>query len=616
MTVLLYVIRSMYNAYMSVFGLFSIMSGRGAFVRKISFAVLGLSCCLLLLGISFGWLDTWQALPKFSITTVQADEVEELQRQINELENLRKLSESATTPLEKEVNNLEARIQSARNSIVVARKQADELATNIASKEAALEVQYQIFSKRITKQYKRVRTQSVLLTVLASQSATNLTKDLAYRESVKNQDNQFIRLLSGDIISLQRDKQKLDEDQKKLASLEKQLDAQASFFKAEIDKAKKYQQSLSGQIATLTAKQKAIISARSGSFTTSAGNVPIGSDYNGSIAGFRENAPAGYFAVFSFGGHTHRKGMSQYGAKARAEAGQDYKTILQAYYGKEPVQKDTGGDISVSGFGNLNFEERYLYGIAEMPSDWHPEALKAQAVAARTYAYRYKQDNKTICTTEACQVFNNGKSTNPPEAWKKAVQETRGMVLEDVTTFYSSTTGGYLTTSGWDTTDKSGSGEWTSRAWETKANSPWFYKAWYRQGYANSSSDCGRKPWLSEEEMADILNAYLLRQNNNGADMNRLLPVTIQSCSVGGQSGNPYSMQELRSLVSNPVTSISGAPSVSHNDSGTTTQVRFATNRGELTLSGAEFKEIFNTRAPGYIAIPQSGFAFFNIERK
>jgi hypothetical protein len=33
-------------------------------------------------------------------------------------------------------------------------------------------------------------------------------------------------------------------------------------------------------------------------------------------------------------------------------------------------------------------------------------------------------------------------------------------------------------------------------------------------------------------------------------------------------------------------------------------------------MSGSEFKEIFNARAPGYISIPQSGFAFFNIEKK
>jgi len=514
------------------------------------------------------------------------------------------------------VGSLEKRINNARYSITVARKEAETLAAKIEEREIDLAFQYQIFAKRIAQQYKKIRTFSPIAVIFASDNAADLTKDLAYRDSVKNQDNQFIKAIGEDIRDLQNDKRKLESDQVTLTALEKQLDEQASFFKIEIDKAKDYQQSLSGQIASLTAKQKAIISARSGSYTTSAGDVPIGSDYDASIAGFKDNAPSGYFAVFSFGAYTHRKGMSQYGANARAKEGQDYKQILRDYYGKEPVSKDTGGDISVQGYPNLNFEEYYLYGIAEMPSSWEKEALKAQAVAARTYAYRYKVEGKTICTTEACQVFSNSKAASPPSAWREAVQETRGMILEDVVTYYSSTSGGYLSTSGWDTTDKSGSGQWTSRAWESKGDSPWFYKAWYRQGYTNSSNSCGRKPWMSEEEMADILNAYLLRQDPGGADMDRLLPTTIGSCSIGGQSGNPYSMSDLRGLVNNPVTSISGSPLISHNDSGTTTLVKFSTNRGDISMSGSEFKEIFNTRAPGYISVPQSGFSFFNIERK
>jgi peptidoglycan hydrolase CwlO-like protein len=578
------------------------------------FFLVGVSCVKL--NVLMDVVSNFRTASDSYISQIYADEVDDLQSQINELEHLRQLSADATKPLEQEFGSLEKRINNARYSIQVAKNEAEALAIKIEEREIDLTFQYQIFSKRIAQQYKRIRTFSPIITVLASDNAADLTKDLAYRDSVKNHDNQFIKAIGEDIRGLQNDKKKLESDQVTLAALEKQLDEQASFFKIEIDKAKDYQQDLSGKIASLTAKQKAIISARSGSYTTSAGDVPIGSDYDASIAGFQDNAPGGYFAVFSFGAYTHRKGMSQYGANARAKDGQDYKQILRDYYGKEPVSKDTGGNISVSGFGTLNFEEYYLYGIAEMPSSWEKEALKAQAVAARTYAYRYKIDGSTICTTEACQVFSNSKAASPPQAWRDAVNETRGMILEDVVTYYSSTSGGYLSTSGWDTTDKSGSGSWTSRAWESIGDSPWFYKAWYRQGYTNSSNSCGRKPWMSEEEMADILNAYLLRQNSGGADMDRLLPTTIGSCAIGGQSGNPYSMSELRGFVDNPVTSIGGSPTVSHNDSGTTTQVRFSTNRGDISMSGSEFKEIFNTRAPGYISIPQSSFSFFNIERK
>ena len=56
--------------------------------------------------------------------------------------------------------------------------------------------------------------------------------------------------------------------------------------------------------------------------------------------------------------------------------------------------------------------------------------------------------------------------------------------------------------------------------------------------------------------------------------------------------------------------------SISHNSSGQTSNIKFQTNLGERNLSGSEFKEIFNLRAPGYLRIPQSSFAFFNIEHK
>ena len=44
--------------------------------------------------------------------------------------------------------------------------------------------------------------------------------------------------------------------------------------------------------------------------------------------------------------------------------------------------------------------------------------------------------------------------------------------------------------------------------------------------------------------------------------------------------------------------------------------VVFQTDKGEQRENGANFKTDFNLRAPGYLTIPQSGFAFYNIEKK
>lgn len=437
---------------------------------------------------------------------------------------------------------------------------------------------------------------------------------MAYQRVATAQDKAVIVNLAVSISELEARKELLQKEQQKLLVTRENLDEQSAKLDTIVKGAKSYQAEVSTKIAALSAKQQEIINSRSGSFTATIGDSDLADDYNASIKGFREAAPSGSFAAFSFGAHTHRKGMSQYGARGRAQSGQDYKAILKAYYGKEPVGKDTGGSIKVAGFGEMDFEGKYLWGIAEMPSTWHPEALKAQAIAARSYAYRYKTEGKEICTNEACQVYNDGKAASPPDAWKQAVEATRGQVVEDVVTYYASTHGGFASPIGWDTTDGNGGGSFIDKAYDKIGGSPWLYKAWYTKGYSVSSDKCGRgNPWLSSTEMADLVNAYfVLYGSGSGADTGRVTPVTT-SC----WGGNPYSMDELRSVSESyggGISSVSGA-SVSQGN-GTTSEVIFQTDKGEKRVNGGSFKTAFNLRAPGYLSIPQSGFAFFNIEQK
>lgn len=536
---------------------------------------------------------------------IKADEIEDIGKQISDLQQQLESSVKATKPLEAEVAKLNTQLKSIQGQISAAEKKNKELEASIEKREGDLKTQYVLLAHKVRAYYKSSRFYSPLLMFVSSKSAADLTRGLVYKMATTDQDKNLIVTITTDILRLEEDKKKVEADKVRLAALQVKLDKQVDFFEGEISGAKKWQAELNSKISELSAKQKALLEARSGSFTSSVGDVPIGKDFNASIA-FKPSAPGGSLAVFSFGGYTHRKGMSQYGAKGRAEAGQDYKAILKAYYGKDSVNKDTGGSIEVSGIGNINFEEQYLMGIAEMPSDWHKEALKAQAVAARTYAYRYKVEGKAICTTQACQVYSSSKAANPPAEWRAAVEETKGVVLEDVVTYYSSTAGGYLTTSGWDTTDGQGGSGWAERAWENKASSPWFYKAWYRESYLDSSGSCGRShPWLSREEFADILNAWLVRKSGDSGEVERILPTTINSCPVGGSSGNPYSMDELKAVANKyggAFTSVTSAETRISND-GYTSEVVFQTNKGSVSVSGSEFKDAFNLRAPGYISI-------------
>ncbi|MBU0576174.1 hypothetical protein KJ654_00740 [Patescibacteria group bacterium] len=544
--------------------------------------------------------------------------VDDLQQQIDELEHLRQLSVNATKPLEKELSGLEARIQSARNGIVVAKNKSIQLAKDIQKREEDLAIAYHILSKRIAEQYKRTRTFSPFMTFLATQDAAKFTKDMAYRSSVRAQDNMLIQKISDEIGQLETDRAKLEQDQVRLAVLEKQLDEQAEFFRGEIKGAKNYQAQLSGKIAALSARQQAILDEKSGTFQTTVGDVPPADDpasrpdYN---PGF---SPA--FAVFSFGA-PHFKGMSQYGAYGRAKEGQSTEEILRAYYGNGiEIKKDysTAVNITVDGYGTVDIET-YTKRIYEVPNSWGDnggfEALKAQAVAARSYALaRTNNGASSICATEACQVY---KPANKGGNWERAVNETSGWVLmaggQPFSAWYASTSGGYQesysanghsTPGFWDA--KGGRDGWTSQAYEKIAGSPWFYKGWYKN---RSGDSCGRShPWLTSSEMADVINAWVVLVKHGQSD-DRVTP----SGSCWG--GNPYSSDELKNKATSlgdGYSSVSGV-SVSYTNNGVTANVTFQTDKGSVTINGNDFYKVFNLRAPGRVAL-KSGL--FNIEKK
>lgn len=72
--------------------------------------------------------------------------------------------------------------------------------------------------------------------------------------------------------------------------------------------------------------------------------------------------------------------------------------------------------------------ESYIEGVvaSEMPDSFGFEALKAQAVASRTYALGRINAGSQICDTQHCQVY---RSTNISKKVKKAVKATRGEIL-------------------------------------------------------------------------------------------------------------------------------------------------------------------------------------------
>jgi hypothetical protein len=113
--------------------------------------------------------------------------------------------------------------------------------------------------------------------------------------------------------------------------------------------------------------------------------------------------------------------------------------------------------------------------------------------------------------------------------------------------------------------------------------------------------------------MADLINAAtVLFKGGSSEETGRITPVTT-SC----WGGNPYSIDELRSVSGKYGGGATNATGVTVSQgNGSTSEVVFQTDKGEIRFNGADFKTAFNLRAPGYLSIPQSGFAFYNIEKK
>jgi len=123
------------------------------------------------------------------------------------------------------------------------------------------------------------------------------------------------------------------------------------------------------------------------------------------------------------------------------------------YRGKLIVKNINGGLTVINDIGL----EDYIKGVvpSEMPSSWEMEALKAQAIAARSYALanlgkqaKYGYDLKDNTDDQAY----NGAGAETDRT-NKAVDETEGLVLtydmKIISAYYSASAGGMTNTDAW-----------------------------------------------------------------------------------------------------------------------------------------------------------------------
>jgi len=525
--------------------------------------------------------------------------------------------EKAKKPHADALKKMESDIQAFQTRIKGIEKELLKKAAAIAEGEKELEEVMMLAGVRIRQFYIRSSTSAPMLALLSSTNVGSALRSYAYQQAVTSEDKKVITQTALLVKDLEDRKKKLEKENATLSSLKDDLDKRAVSVRKLVGEATAYQTKLTSLIASLTAQQQSFLAAKlSGlNLPTSLGAGPLFcTDDRKLDPGFR---PA--FAFFTFG-IPHRVGMNQYGVLGRAQQGKTYREILDAYFANFSIEKREGIKIKVQGFGEMGLED-YLLGVYEMPGDWPIDALKAQVVAARSYALSYTNNGANeICTTQACQVYKGG---NKGGGWEQAVRATTGEIMvsggEMVKAWYSSTDGGYTFTSG----DVWGSNKsWTKRTRDTNGDvgsfsdllskaydkdSPCFYAA---QGWR---AEYGKSAWLKIEEVADIANVILLAKKDSGIQEHLY---QTDKPNPGGKEtwGRDKVREELRLRDITPYTNVSDV-SISGVDFGVgkTTQVTVSGDAGSTSFDGSEFKDFFNLRAPANIQIVGP---LFNVEKR
>jgi SpoIID/LytB domain protein len=513
--------------------------------------------------------------------------------------------------LQSQLNNLNSRISALSAQLI-------KTAADIAKREENMGFTQKVLEQKTRDHYTFLRLYDPITPFLFSDSASEIFQELSFRQKAESEDVNSIEQYVNEINNLKNSQTSLQKSQASLSVVQKQISTQTSFLAGEVAKANAY-------LATLSAKQEAFIAAKLESLGLSRSAYNMKGGCSSDINPYKPPNFSGMeFAFFTFG-VPNRVGMNQFGAKGRAEAGQNAQDILKAYYNADYTtgysQSINIHVVGTNEFGesiNSNWGiEDYLTHLYEMPTDFPQEALRAQAIAARSFALAYTNNGAgSICPSQQCQVVKSG--AHGSDAWTQAVHDTAGIVITSggtpIKAWFSSTHGGYAYTSadiGWSSTS------WTKRLQDTTGgvgsfsdlmnnaydkSSPVFYCDW------GSRSSENKTAWLSSTDLADIVNAILLVERD-GSTKSHLYQTDKPNPEGTDTWDSGRVKSELGGSAFNTISDVSVGVDFG---TGRTTNVTVSGDAATQTINGDDFKNYFNLRAPSNIQIVGP---LFNVEK-
>jgi SpoIID/LytB domain protein len=393
---------------------------------------------------------------------VYSNTVEELEEQIAEKEKEIEEKESV-------LESVEARIAEISNSNYSVSQKINLLTEEITSLEESIEETEEEIDKKVKgieeKQEQLATTKELIDDVsgdlymqsryklanffLNRDSWSNIVETLFIKQSTISMLRREAEKIGGEFSSLAESKAELDKEKEDLDEERAGLD---EAYKLLADERAKLQAELSKQVATKSSIVKRIESLGTQiSYLLEEQKEAARREaalLDGAVPLTPTNPPelsAGEFYISGRGRDLmqgHGVGMSQWGAYGAAEKGQTAQQILKFYYTNVRIEPRAG---SVTVDGRTMDQNTYVAGLGEVPSKacgtaqqvaerpdkyvlrdpnnvwscWPEEAIKAQVIAARTYA-RYRG---SLGSTASDQVYLGGNA----KQW--AADETKDLVI-------------------------------------------------------------------------------------------------------------------------------------------------------------------------------------------
>lgn len=400
-------------------------------------------------------------------TVVESKTIEELEREIEEKRKEKEQKEAELKDIEAEINSLQSESSSISGQISYVEDELDatrrEIEARIA-KVGLIEEEIVLIEEYINQQREVLGESALQLYEMQQLSGVEMffqsddisdmmiessLREAAIEENKNEIDNLVSRMdeVNQEKQAVQEEKARFETDMAELNAREDELEAKLGEVESSIEESASTAEGLRGQIGQLQTgidlleeEQKQIIEEEQRKMRESSGS-----------GGVTHNLTPGEYYFRGIGRDLydgHGVGMSQMGAYGMGRAGWSYERILKFYYSGVSIKEAGRTTIPVSGYGEMDIDE-YVAGLGEVADRacgtqaqvdknpekyaldnpdtiwdcWPEETIKAQVVAARTYALYYTRGGRAICTSASCQVYKGGTA----KAW--AANETSKQYL-------------------------------------------------------------------------------------------------------------------------------------------------------------------------------------------